>query len=80
MLLFAGEFSVKKYFYRNGYNYVNADLFDKSADLKIDIQNMPFKDETWSLICCNHVLEHVVDYEATLRECRRVLKKMEFLN
>ncbi|GHS95430.1 hypothetical protein AGMMS50276_11000 [Synergistales bacterium] len=40
----------------------------------VDIQNMPFDDESFDLIFCNHVLEHVYDDRKAMSELCRVLK------
>ena len=39
-----------------------------------DILNLPFKDNTFDLILCINVLEHVVDIDRALKELHRVLK------
>jgi glycosyltransferase involved in cell wall biosynthesis len=75
ILIFAVEYPIEKWLNKNGYKYSTADLFDRSADIKIDIQNIQFEDESWSLILCNHVLEHVSDYKIALKELRRILTK-----
>jgi len=75
ILMIGAEPSVMEWFDRNGSNYTTADLFNRTADIKVDIQNIPFPDESWKLIVCNHVLEHVPDYRVALSELRRVLKK-----
>ena len=75
ILMFAAEKSIRKYFDRNNHRYTTADLFDRTADLKIDIQAIELPDEQWDLITCNHVLEHVIDYKKALMELRRILKK-----
>jgi SAM-dependent methyltransferase len=55
--------------------YVQADLFPTSADIeKIDITNIPYPDNHFDLVICNHVLEHVPDDDLALSEMRRVLK------
>jgi SAM-dependent methyltransferase len=74
ILMFGAERSIKKWFTRNGYRYMTADLFGYTANIKTDIQKTSFPDESWSLIICNHVLEHVPDYRAALKELRRILK------
>ena len=39
-----------------------------------DVLNLPFKDNTFDLILCINLLEHVVDIEGGLKELHRVLK------
>ena len=38
------------------------------------MMQIPYPDATFDLIVANHVLEHVDDYQASLRELSRVLK------
>lgn len=55
--------------------YETTDLFMEGVTFKTDIQNMKeVWDETYDLIICSHVLEHVQDDKAALREIRRILK------
>ena len=75
ILMFGAEYSIRKWFDRKGYRYTTADISEPTADIKVDIQNTPFPDETWDLIICNHVLEHVEDYKKSLKELKRILKK-----
>ncbi|HEY0298702.1 MAG TPA: class I SAM-dependent methyltransferase [Arachidicoccus sp.] len=75
ILMFGAEYSIEKWFRTNNIPYTTADLFDRTADIKADIQNTSFPDESWSLIICNHVLEHVPDYALALKELKRILKK-----
>ncbi|MBW9220265.1 methyltransferase domain-containing protein, partial [Methanothermococcus sp. SCGC AD-155-N22] len=39
-----------------------------------DMLNLPFKDNTFDLILCINILEHVVDIDRALKELHRVLK------
>ena len=39
-----------------------------------DISNLPFKDNSFDLILCINVLEHIRDYKKALMEIKRVLK------
>ena len=43
------------------------------ADLRLDISDMDLPDRSFDLILCSHVLEHVPDDRAAMRELRRVL-------
>lgn len=55
--------------------WVRADLFRQDHDLeKIDIQSIPYDNDTFDIVIANHVLEHVSDDGAALRELYRVLK------
>ncbi|HEY6639000.1 MAG TPA: methyltransferase domain-containing protein [Solirubrobacterales bacterium] len=51
---------------------VTADLH-APADLRLDISEMDLPDSSFDLILCSHVLEHVPDDRAAMRELRRVL-------
>ena len=50
---------------------VTADLHIP-ADLRLDITEMDLPDRSFELILCSHVLEHVPDDRAAMRELRRV--------
>ena len=54
--------------------YVSADLDSPLAMANVDITDLPFDDESFDLILCSHVLEHVHDDRLAMRELRRVLK------
>jgi len=54
-------------------DYTTADLDSPIADLKMDIHDIPFDDNTFDVIFCNHVLEHVYDDRQCMRELARVL-------
>ena len=55
--------------------YTTADLESPLAKVKMDIHKMPFEDNIYDFILCNHVLEHVKDDLMALSEIKRVLKK-----
>ncbi|MGO9754340.1 MAG: methyltransferase domain-containing protein [Solirubrobacteraceae bacterium] len=56
-------------------DYLTADLFDPIADYKLDICDLSaFADESFDLILCCHVLEHVASDTKALKELRRVLR------
>lgn len=54
--------------------YITGDLESPWATVKMDIQNIPLKDNTFDVVICNHVLEHVDDDIQAMRELGRVLK------
>ncbi len=55
-------------------DYTTTDLHSPLADVKADICNLPFKDNTFDFIFCNHVLEHISDDTKAMQELYRVLK------
>ena len=56
-------------------SYDTIDLNSPIADIKADICDLPFLDNSYDFILCNHVLEHVIDDDKAMRELYRVLKK-----
>jgi SAM-dependent methyltransferase len=55
--------------------YVKADLFPSSDDIvKINMLDIPYKENYFDFVIANHVLEHVNDLSKALSELHRVLK------
>ena len=48
--------------------YTSADLFSPIVDVKADIVDLPFEDNSFDIIICNHVLEHIVDDRKAISE------------
>ena len=55
-------------------DYTSADLFSPIVDVKADILDLPFEDNSFDVIICNHVLEHIVDDRKAMSELYRVMK------
>nr|WP_209309649.1 class I SAM-dependent methyltransferase [Tamlana crocina] len=55
-------------------DYTTTDLLSPIADVKADICNLPFDDNTFDVIFCNHVLEHIPDDTKAMQELYRVMK------
>ena len=55
-------------------DYVTTDLNSPLADVKADICNLPFNDNEFDIILCNHVLEHIPDDTKAMQELYRVMK------
>jgi hypothetical protein len=53
--------------------YITADLDAPGVDMHFDLTAAPLADESFDVILCNHVLEHIPDDRAALREIRRML-------
>lgn len=65
----------KRFRNQKNLDYTTCDLNSPLADVKADIQNLPFEDNSFDVIFCNHVLEHVDDDKKALSELHRVMKK-----
>ena len=55
-------------------NYITSDLESPIADVKADICDLPFKENEFDVVFCNHVLEHVPNDTKAMQELYRVLK------
>jgi len=75
VLHFAPEQCFLKRFQKlNNLNYTTTDLESPIADVKADICNLPFEDNSYDIILCNHVLEHIPDDTKAMQELYRVMK------
>lgn len=75
VLHFAPEQAFYKKFKKlSNINYTTTDLNSPLADVKADICNLPFKEDSYDVILCNHVLEHIPDDTKAMQELYRVLK------
>jgi SAM-dependent methyltransferase len=64
----------KRFKKQNNIEYVTTDLLSPLADVKADICNLPFADNDFDILFCNHVLEHIPDDTKAMQELYRVLK------
>jgi SAM-dependent methyltransferase len=55
-------------------NYLNADLRMSHAMEKIDLTQVPHPDNTFDVVLCSHVIQHIPDDQKAIRELLRVLK------
>ena len=64
---------VQKFKKQKNLSYTTTDLNSPIADVKADICDLPFKDNSFDFIICNHVLEHIPDDTKAMQELYRVL-------
>lgn len=53
--------------------YITADLYQK-AMIKVDITAIPFSNNSFDVVLCSHVLEHIPDDAKAMAELNRILK------
>tara|TARA_B100000767_G_scaffold190787_1_gene178077 strand:- start:6427 stop:7179 length:753 start_codon:yes stop_codon:yes gene_type:complete len=64
----------KKFKNFSNWDYTTTDLYSPLADVKTDLCSLPFQDNTYDLVLCNHVLEHIPNDRKAMKEIHRVLK------
>lgn len=75
VLHFAPEQAFYKRFRKiKNWDYTTTDLNSPIADVKADICDLPFQENEFDLIICNHVLEHIPDDTKAMQELYRILK------
>jgi len=55
-------------------DYLTADISPKDVMVEMDITNIRYPDDSFDVIICNHVLEHVIDDGKAMSELFRTLK------
>ncbi|CEJ71713.1 Demethylrebeccamycin-D-glucose O-methyltransferase [Chryseobacterium oranimense G311] len=65
---------LRKFKMMKNLNYISADLFSPIVDVKADILDLPFEDNSFDIVFCNHVLEHIEDDAKAMSELYRVMK------
>jgi len=75
ILHFAPEQAFYKRFKKQkNLDYTTIDLNSPLADIKANICDLPFKDNEFDIVLCNHVLEHIEKDTKAMQELYRILK------
>jgi Methyltransferase domain len=73
ILHFAPEKALRRALGKNT-AYETADLRQRGVTHEVDITQLPMADETYDVVIANHVLEHIDDDRAAMRELFRILR------
>ena len=65
----------KRFKNQKNLTYITTDLYSPLADVKAYLCALPFEDDSFDVIFCNHVLEHIPDDTQAMCELYRVMKK-----
>ncbi len=74
MLHFAPEHFFRNFFSKKFGQYETADLSMNVVDHNVDLQELPFEDQTYDFVFASDVLEHIPNDKKAISEIRRVLK------
>ena len=80
ILHMAPEKSLSKYIQNNSsHEYIGGDLVPERYSyvknmVKVDLLEIPYENDSFDLIICNHLLEHISQDDLAMQEIRRVLK------
>jgi len=75
ILHIAPERNIRKYLKSfDNIEYLSADAYREDVDKNIDIIQIPEENNTFDLVICNHVLEHILDDKKAMSEILRILK------
>lgn len=75
LLDFAPSSSLYKLLSNFNFNYKSADLYMEHVDDKVDIREMQlYKDSSFDVFICSHILEHIDDDIKAMKELYRITK------
>lgn len=74
MLHVAPEKWLRKIFAEKFSRYETADLEMGGVDHRVDLRNLPFPEASYDFVFASHVLEHIREDTAAVKEIRRVLR------
>jgi len=75
LLYFAPHWGLERWFRKQAHTFscTTTDLSAPNVDVHADITNLPFKSQSFDLVVCCHVLEHIPNDEKAISELFRVL-------
>jgi SAM-dependent methyltransferase len=75
LLHVAPEWFMQKYLKEvPGIDYLSGDIASPHAMVRLDVTDLEFEDDSFDVVMCSHVLEHVDDSDQAMRELFRVMR------
>ncbi|WP_114749432.1 class I SAM-dependent methyltransferase [Pleomorphovibrio marinus] len=65
---------IKRFKNLSNIEYITGDLESPLAEIKMDVHDIPFEANSFDVVFCNHVLEHVDSDSKACKEINRILK------
>lgn len=64
----------EKGFKTTGCDVIDGLSFDHSDYVQANVEKLPFEDNAFDVVTCSHTLEHVIDFQQSIAELKRVAK------
>jgi SAM-dependent methyltransferase len=74
ILHFAPEHFFRDFFFKRFGQYETADLNMIDVDHNVDLQELPFDDQSYDIVFASHVLEHIPNDIKAISEIKRILR------
>jgi len=58
-----------------GCDVITGISFDHSEYVQANVEELPFEDNSYDVVTCSHTLEHVIDFQKSISELKRVARK-----
>ncbi|QSE97820.1 class I SAM-dependent methyltransferase [Fulvivirga lutea] len=70
------EQAAKKGFATTGCDVIKGLKYEHSNYVQANVESLPLDDNSFDIVTCSHTLEHVIDFETSINELKRVAKKL----
>ena len=70
------EQAANKGYKTTGCDVIKGQKFSHSDYIQANVEKLPIPDNSFDVVTCSHTLEHVIDFEASIKELKRVAKHL----